>query len=726
MIYDPRGPIGPANPYAVGGTAEDRGWTPRYPGLVGPQPMIPTRPGPLTRLARERLGRDPETGRPLAGLADPSVLANPAPGPMQAGIRRPPAPPPGANMARAPKPVPPQKDETVDKAVESLQKLFESFSKKPGTDQKNASPAQAATVSRPAPSAPDPARTYPNVPGVQDPWRHNPPVPEAAEPTPTPPAKPLPTPPGARGPVTITEPTTRWPNGRYPAPYWPRRGYPGALYPVPLPYPAPLWPDDWFPAPDWPRPNRPSARYPWPPAWLAPWWPERNYLTPKWPAIREFWSGDPGSGQPPPGPQAAGPMPNLADRPPVDPGRMRTLEYVPERDGPPEMMPFLYRPGFVWENGGWRRETPEERARPDQELFKNPDGDPPATAPAGSGFLSGPGWERAPADPNALKLRRITRNMIGASLSQPELWADADTNWLLPEALGSGYLTGQNHTKPTHTDRHGMPMYTSTSFDPSLGTNLGLAQQVGASDTPVQFADASGAMVGRWDNPTAWAVGQAGVQAGGVFGLKPPPEPGTPPAYKGTTFFGGAGMEGNYIDDMVAALTDAGIGNVRAANPEHWSRGSTISDAIGVLVERERDHEQSNLSEFGETGEQFNLVGYSHGGLQAAQAAADFADRGGWVDNLVLIGSPISQEFLTRLQNHVNIGSVKIINLAGQGDPLHAGMGTGELVASVPELALQFLDSGSDGHFYYTGNNDPANRLRRRELAKQLYKLGLR
>ncbi len=164
--------------------------------------------------------------------------------------------------------------------------------------------------------------------------------------------------------------------------------------------------------------------------------------------------------------------------------------------------------------------------------------------------------------------------MTGASLSQPEPWADGDTNWLDLGALGPGYLTGHSPAKthrtadPAPAARHGMPKHTSAAFTSVAGMTLGEGY-LGTSDTEpdaVRFDDASGAMGGGWDNPSAWAVGQAGVQAGGIFGIEPPLDPGTPPIFKGTTFFGGAGIDGAYINDMVAALTNAGFGNVRAAD----------------------------------------------------------------------------------------------------------------------------------------------------------------
>jgi len=190
-----------------------------------------------------------------------------------------------------------------------------------------------------------------------------------------------------------------------------------------------------------------------------------------------------------------------------------------------------------------------------------------------------------------------------------------------------------------------------------------------------------------------------------------------PRALKGTTFFGGVGMNGAYIDDMKKSLEEAGIKNVRVADPNKWSSG-TLGDAASVPLENNIDGEDSDFSGFDEEGEQFNMVGYSYGGLQAAQGAIDHADKGGKVDNLILVGTPIEQEFLNSLENHPNIGKVTVIDLGQHGDPIKAGMSDAEVLGSVPRLSK---DVGKDyfrkaspksGHFYYSGD-DPESQRRR-------------
>ncbi|MBF0157204.1 MAG: hypothetical protein HQL57_08485 [Magnetococcales bacterium] len=182
------------------------------------------------------------------------------------------------------------------------------------------------------------------------------------------------------------------------------------------------------------------------------------------------------------------------------------------------------------------------------------------------------------------------------------------------------------------------------------------------------------------------------------------------PAFKGTYFFPGAGMEGGYIGEWVETLQNAGIGNVQAVDPALWSVGKT-NDVLRVPFEKSvRDDEAAPLSrQFSTEGEQFNLFGYSYGSLQAAQAAMDYADRGGKVDHLILLGSPIQQEFLDQHRAHPNIGSVFVQDLPG--DPVYAGMDQQDMFKAALELAGK---ETYDGHRYY---NDTGPKAQRRKAA---------
>ena len=124
-------------------------------------------------------------------------------------------------------------------------------------------------------------------------------------------------------------------------------------------------------------------------------------------------------------------------------------------------------------------------------------------------------------------------------------------------------------------------------------------------------------------------------------------------------------------------------------------------------------------------GEQLNLIGYSWGAALSAQAALSIAASGQRVDNVVLIGAPVTQELLNALQNNPNIGAVQTFNLTAQGDPIYAGMSNLSLLASVPSLAYQFASGGATGHFYYTGSDSTGDQ-RRQDLANSIRSSGLK
>ena len=113
------------------------------------------------------------------------------------------------------------------------------------------------------------------------------------------------------------------------------------------------------------------------------------------------------------------------------------------------------------------------------------------------------------------------------------------------------------------------------------------------------------------------------------------------------------------------------------------------------------------------------------GSLIAAQIAAYEADKGRRIPFLVLIGCPISQEFLDQLRTNKNIGSVVVIDLTEHSDPIYAGMSSVELVESVVTLIAQFSAYDGTGHFYYA-LDDEVGKQRRRELAGMLWERGVR
>lgn len=203
---------------------------------------------------------------------------------------------------------------------------------------------------------------------------------------------------------------------------------------------------------------------------------------------------------------------------------------------------------------------------------------------------------------------------------------------------------------------------------------------------------------------------------------------------QGTYFFGGAGMAGDYLAHMLQALTATGIGNCALGNRHRWEIAADwgeaprriVDAAIGVELLRrgEAPGVPMGIEDYGTSGVQFNLIGYSYGSLVAAQVAIKYARRhAGVVDHLVLIGCPISASFLTELRGDWRIRSLIVIDLVRYGDPIYAGMTYGELLLAVPTLMAQ-LGAGT-GHFFY-GEEGEAGNARRRVLANYLYHRGLR
>ncbi|HEY9701121.1 MAG TPA: RHS repeat-associated core domain-containing protein [Allocoleopsis sp.] len=86
------------------------------------------------------------------------------------------------------------------------------------------------------------------------------------------------------------------------------------------------------------------------------------------------------------------------------------------------------------------------------------------------------------------------------------------------------------------------------------------------------------------------------------------------------------------------------------------------------LIDETVTEYQKHLSENPlEEGEQFNLVGYSYGSVLQAQVAIRLAEQGQVIDNLVLIGSPITDnsDLWSQLNNHKNIKNVIRYDIKG-------------------------------------------------------------
>ena len=205
---------------------------------------------------------------------------------------------------------------------------------------------------------------------------------------------------------------------------------------------------------------------------------------------------------------------------------------------------------------------------------------------------------------------------------------------------------------------------------------------------------------------------------------------------RGTIYWGGAGLDGDYLKPQVAAFQRVGIKNVYVgltntggANlPGVLKLGGTVIDAIraGVAIRYEDDGGEWVLTAGMDAPDgQFNLIGYSYGSLLAAQTANFYAKRGHIVHNLVLVGSPIDAEFLNSLRGNTNIKQVVVIDLTDKGDPLHAGMTQLQIADAAPALGKQFLSGKGEGHFYYAHvvKDSPA---RWNDLAQKIFDAGIR
>lgn len=103
-------------------------------------------------------------------------------------------------------------------------------------------------------------------------------------------------------------------------------------------------------------------------------------------------------------------------------------------------------------------------------------------------------------------------------------------------------------------------------------------------------------------------------------------------------------------------------------------RNATIDDAVDYYKQQLKDNPLKD-------GEQFNLAGYSYGSVLQAQAALQLANSGQVIDNLVLVGSPISDksDLMKALKDNKNIKNVIRYDIKGD-------------LLSNPKDVLQFLE----------------------------------
>lgn len=201
---------------------------------------------------------------------------------------------------------------------------------------------------------------------------------------------------------------------------------------------------------------------------------------------------------------------------------------------------------------------------------------------------------------------------------------------------------------------------------------------------------------------------------------------------RGTLYWGGAGLDGPYIQPQLAAFQRAGIEHVRVGltNTAVASFGAVtgpVLDAIraGTLIRYKDDAEWTIASGMTDDAPQFNLIGYSYGSVLAAQTAHWYARQQHVVDHLVLIGSPIDGDFLADLRSMPTIKRVIVKDLRQFGDPIYAGLSQHELILAAPELKRQQDRRLGEGHFYYA-HVVRDSVLRWKSLASELVDQGVR
>ncbi|GAB6052903.1 hypothetical protein JCM17960_17230 [Magnetospira thiophila] len=193
----------------------------------------------------------------------------------------------------------------------------------------------------------------------------------------------------------------------------------------------------------------------------------------------------------------------------------------------------------------------------------------------------------------------------------------------------------------------------------------------------------------------------------------------------GTVFFGGLDVSGGYMADMQAALEEAGVADVSLGTngliPLPGLHGSLLDQTLQAgLVFRYRSAPLPGFDPRHHLPQPApeNLIGYSFGGLIAAQIAYQLVS----VRRLFLVACPISEGFLNDLRAVPRLRVVEAIDLLEEGDPLRVGMSDMALLQSLPLLTGQLLNMS--GHFIHARDDQLGARNRRR-LVSQLRARGL-
>ncbi|MTI08603.1 hypothetical protein [Curvivirga aplysinae] len=196
----------------------------------------------------------------------------------------------------------------------------------------------------------------------------------------------------------------------------------------------------------------------------------------------------------------------------------------------------------------------------------------------------------------------------------------------------------------------------------------------------------------------------------------------------GTFFYGGVRMKGRYLSQMIESLQQAGLKNTALVPSENYSSGNLILDGLQVPFINHLTsgfHFPIQLPVKRNT-QQLNLIGYSYGSIKASQDAMILIEKGIYIDHLVLIGSPINENFLQALKKLLPNDRLIILDLNEYEDPLYAGMSDIEIFLSLPKLIYQlFAPSEAIGHYLYI-DVGPQGQKMRDELSQRLKMAGVK
>lgn len=184
------------------------------------------------------------------------------------------------------------------------------------------------------------------------------------------------------------------------------------------------------------------------------------------------------------------------------------------------------------------------------------------------------------------------------------------------------------------------------------------------------------------------------------------------PSGLNSIFLGGAGTEyetGLYSNSIVNKMQSVGIAEPRfIQNSTFLSKAGNL--AASLAMRESPLHQNSSIfnsflnpiiNASNSNGGQRNIIGYSYGSVTGAQAALRMANSGTQIDNLVLIGSPISSssELYKSLLGNSNIGNVSRIDIPN--DPFSNGIN----INSLFDGGLFNVPANVKRHFYYDNNS---------------------